>query len=92
MVLRYEVHVTAGPPNKGMKLTKPGELRSFAAYPPCSTHLIGGRTGRVSRAWTRRPTEIWTGQAATPQLGVVAQRRVSQAAVGSVERPEFQSV
>jgi len=24
------------PPNKGMKLTKPGELRSFAAYPQCS--------------------------------------------------------
>ena len=23
------------PPNKGMKLTKPGELRSFAAYPWC---------------------------------------------------------
>jgi hypothetical protein len=27
----------ARPPNKGMKLTKPGELRSFAAYPRCST-------------------------------------------------------
>jgi hypothetical protein len=24
-------------PNKGMKLTKPGQLRSFAAYPRCST-------------------------------------------------------
>jgi hypothetical protein len=24
------------PPNKGMKLTKPGRLRSFAAYPRCS--------------------------------------------------------
>ena len=23
------------PPNKGMKLTKPGQLRSFAAYPGC---------------------------------------------------------
>ena len=23
------------PPNKGMKLTKPGQLRSFAAYPQC---------------------------------------------------------
>jgi tRNA-binding protein len=29
--------MTAGPPNKGMKLTKPGQLRSFAAYPRCST-------------------------------------------------------
>ncbi len=27
---------TGAPPNKGMKLTKPGELRSFAAYPRCS--------------------------------------------------------
>ncbi len=29
------------PPNKGMKLTKPGELRSFAAYPRCSTDRSG---------------------------------------------------
>jgi hypothetical protein len=28
---------TAARPNKGMKLTKPGELRSFAAYPQCWT-------------------------------------------------------
>jgi hypothetical protein len=27
----------ATPPNKGMKLTKRGQLRSFAAYPQCST-------------------------------------------------------
>jgi hypothetical protein len=27
------------PSNKGMKLTKPGELRSFAAYPRCSTDV-----------------------------------------------------
>ncbi len=27
--------------NKGMKLTKPGELRSFAAYPRCSTDHDG---------------------------------------------------
>jgi hypothetical protein len=26
-----------GPSNKGMKQTKPGKLRSFAAYPQCST-------------------------------------------------------
>ncbi len=25
--------------NKGMKLTKPGELRSFAAYPRCSADV-----------------------------------------------------
>ncbi len=30
-----------GPQNKGMKLTKPGELRSFAAYPRCSTDVTG---------------------------------------------------
>jgi len=30
---------TAGRPNKGMKLTKPGQLRSFAAYPRCSTDV-----------------------------------------------------
>ncbi len=32
----------AGLPNKGMKLTKPGELRSFAAYPRCSTDQRSG--------------------------------------------------
>jgi len=30
------------PPNKGMKLTKPGQLRSFAAYPQCSPSSRGG--------------------------------------------------
>jgi hypothetical protein len=34
---------SAGRPNKGMKLTKPGELRSFAAYPRCSADLGNGR-------------------------------------------------
>ncbi len=29
-------------PNKGMKLTKPGQLRSFAAYPRCSTDQRSG--------------------------------------------------
>ena len=29
------------PPNKGMKLTKRGQLRSFAAYPQCCTGLSG---------------------------------------------------
>ncbi len=28
--------MTVWPSNKGMKLTKPGQLRSFAAYPRCS--------------------------------------------------------
>jgi len=32
-----------GPSNKGMKLTKPGELRSFAAYPRCSADSSGVR-------------------------------------------------
>jgi hypothetical protein len=36
--------VTA-PQNKGMKLTKPGELRSFAAYPRCSADNKG-RAGK----------------------------------------------
>jgi hypothetical protein len=36
------------PPNKGMKLTKPGKLRSFAAYPRCSTYH-----GRPVRALAR---------------------------------------
>ncbi len=31
-------------PNKGMKLTKPGELRSFAAYPRCSADLTEGES------------------------------------------------
>jgi len=26
-------------PNKGMKLTKPGQLQSFAAYPRCSADV-----------------------------------------------------
>jgi len=38
----------AAPPNKGMKLTKPGELRSFAAYSRCSTHLA--RRGATATA------------------------------------------
>jgi hypothetical protein len=29
------------PSNKGMKLAKPGQLRSFAAYPRCSTDVPG---------------------------------------------------
>ena len=36
-----------GPPNKGMKLTKPGQLRSFAAYPRCSADLRRGPRTRV---------------------------------------------
>ena len=32
----------AARPNKGMKLTKPGQLRSFAAYPRCSADVIDG--------------------------------------------------
>ncbi len=39
---------TAGRPNKGMKLTKPGELRSFAAYPRCSADLTEGESGWTS--------------------------------------------
>ncbi len=33
-------------PNKGMKLTRPGQLRSLAAYPRCSTDVsdVAGRT------------------------------------------------
>ncbi len=43
---------TAGPQNKGMKLTKPGELRSFAAYPRCSADLAReGRTGPEAKRW-----------------------------------------
>jgi hypothetical protein len=34
------LNIPGGPPNKGMKLTKPGELRSFAAYPRCSADLM----------------------------------------------------
>ncbi len=30
--------------NKGMKLTRPGQLRSLAAYPRCSADLTGGRS------------------------------------------------
>ncbi len=45
-----------GPSNKRMQLTKPGELRSFAADPPCWADLIGSSTERVYRAWTRRQT------------------------------------
>src|SRR5512140_3519993 len=39
------------PSNKGLKLTKPGELRSFAAYPRCSADLSGAErvTGRQGR-------------------------------------------
>ncbi len=33
---RMSEQVVGAPSNKGMKLTKPGELRSFAAYPRCS--------------------------------------------------------
>ncbi len=64
--LTYEA--TRGPSNKGMKLTKPGELRSFAAYPRCSTGLLRSSTGRVSRAWTRRAMERRTEHAATPPI------------------------
>jgi len=40
----------ATPPNKGMKLTKRGQLRSFAAYPLCSTDARFSMTiGRVAR-------------------------------------------
>ena len=35
------------PQNKGMKLTKPCELRSFAAYPRCSTDQQNGRHERL---------------------------------------------
>jgi len=41
------------PQNKGMKQTKPGELRSFAAYPRCSADVVGYR-------WTRLPGLRWS--------------------------------
>src|SRR6185436_3729509 len=39
------------PPNKGMKLTKLGELRSFAAYPGVirTSEVFGGRRMLVAR-------------------------------------------
>jgi hypothetical protein len=40
--LRFRLDLQAKiavPSNKGMKLTKPGQLRSFAAYPRCSADL-----------------------------------------------------
>jgi hypothetical protein len=33
------------PHNKEMKLTNPGQLRSFAAYPQCWADLIGESVG-----------------------------------------------
>ena len=73
------------PPNKGMKLTKRGELRSFAAYPRCWADLLAGSYERVSRAWTRRPMEGRTRQAATPpNLGPSSHGCSRQAAVGAV--------
>ncbi len=48
--------MNAGPPNKGMKLTKPGELRSFAAYPRCSTDV-----GRAPRCEAREDGVRLTG-------------------------------
>ncbi len=53
---RLELHdrQQAAPPNKGMKLTKPGELRSFAAYPRCSADIdeVAGATG-IARVTVR---------------------------------------
>ena len=43
------------PPNKGMKLTKPGELRSFAAYPRC---------------WTDKKGDGWNGTDTSPEAEV----------------------
>ncbi len=55
------------PSNKGMKLTKRGELRSFAAYRRCSADPTEARLARVSRrdAW-RQPKRdpAWDGAAA----------------------------
>ena len=39
----------ARPSNKGMKLTKPGQLRSFAAYPQCCADLRDA-TGEIPMA------------------------------------------
>ena len=41
-------------PNKGMKLTKPGQLRSFAAYPRCSADAdVAGLDGRAENGVCR---------------------------------------
>jgi hypothetical protein len=43
-------------PNKGMKLTKPGQLRAFAAYPQCWADLGEAMptrpAGRDWKAWS----------------------------------------
>ncbi len=74
------------PSNKGMKLTKPGQLRSFAAYPRCWADLIRRSTERVSRAWTRRTTERRTKHAATPPTFGPFSDGPFQAAVGAAGR------
>ncbi len=59
-----ESRISRGPSNKGMKLTKPGELRSFTAYPRCSTDhevRVRGIAGVVLLA---------AASSAGPELGV----------------------
>ena len=43
----------AVPSNKGMKLTKPGQLRSFAAYPQCSLGYWEGDAPPMALARSR---------------------------------------
>ncbi len=65
--------------NKGMKLTKPGELRSFAAYPRCSTDQRSGVAyfgyvhQRSSRVTESSRDAGCTGRAELESLGRVVQ-------------------
>jgi predicted secreted Zn-dependent protease len=57
------LHVSASSrrelPNKGMKLTKPGELRSFAAYPQCWADVVEGEMkGLVAAAVLLMPLAV----------------------------------
>ena len=77
----------AAPSNKGIKLTKAGELRSFAAYPRCWADLSAGSYERVSRAWTRRTMQRRTKHAATPPtLELVSNGAPFQVVVGEAGR------
>jgi hypothetical protein len=64
-----EVGVRTRPSNKGMKLTKPGELRSFAAYPRCwadQREVNVGPTRVAAQHWPRDMVDWLLCAALTP--------------------------
>jgi len=68
MVLSFVKPESDEPSNKGMKQTKPGQLRSFAAYPRCSMDsLTGARNGLIGLALPILG-DTWSGTPSVPPV------------------------